>query len=692
MAVILLSLILMVIFMSSCGTPGAQQIITKLVSIEPTNNATDVSTDIILKWDYPNPDELPLTFDIYFGEYNGSSSRNMNKVKTGWKQKEYKPEIELQRGKTYTWQVCVFSLARKLCDGPVLKFTTQNNPLPELIKVSGPSATTEASKCSFSWTGTDDGTITSYEYRKNNGSWSVNVPATETSYTWSDYDEGDHTFYVRGMDNEGKYSTEISWNFIYDLPNSSPTILKVSGPGSNVATDTSTFSWTGNDNGSSMRSISRYEYKKDNGSWINNDPITSTSYTWGGYSEGDHTFYVRAVDDEDADSNIISWTFNYTSVSKLTVQSSPTNGGEVRIDSGNWGTNENKSVNTGTQITIEANAYPGFSFDGWYDGATRISSQNPYTFTLNGNKIIKAQFNRFLDMVEVKSGIFVMGNKTDDFYASDSEKIVHEVELTYDYYIGKYEITNDIFLEFLNDAGVGSDGFLNGNRVICVEDSDCDFEYVSGAFSLKVPEKGKYPVIVVPWWGAVEFCNWLSEKNGLIRAFNVDGTLNDYPNNKGYRIPTEAEWEYAARGGHADISYDTANATVVENHDYKYVGGDNPDEVAWYSDNCGNCPYPIIEMFKKGVFSAGLKKPNELGVFDMNGNVAEWCYDWDGEYTDAKQMNPTGPATLTSSYKPKMYRCGSWRTDANYLILTRRNSASPGVWSYERGFRIVRSK
>src|SRR6056297_305664 len=239
------------------------------------------------------------------------------------------------------------------------------------------------------------------------------------------------------------------------------------------------------------------------------------------------------------------------------------------------------------------------------------------------------------EMVLVKAGSFQMGNTRGDSEGGSDEKPVHSVKLTYDYEIGKYELTNGQFLEFLNDAKVASNGYLNQHKVINISGSYCEFQYKNGKFVLKQNGKTNYPVIEIPWWGAVEYCNWLSEKNSLAKAYDSKGNLTgSITQVKGYRLPTEAEWEYAARGGHKSTG------------DYRYAGSNNIDTVAWYRDNSENPNNQICEG--KGTHEVGQKAPNELGLYDMSGNVWEWCQDyWDSGYYDKSPKE--NPVNLNSA-------------------------------------------
>jgi len=283
-------------------------------------------------------------------------------------------------------------------------------------------------------------------------------------------------------------------------------------------------------------------------------------------------------------------------------------------------------------------------------------------------------------MVLVKAGSFQKedtGPKSELFswMITDDPK----VEIAYDFEIGQYEITNEQFLEFLNDAQVPSDGYLNKHRVINTDSEYCEFEYKNGKFTLKRPENTNYPVIEVSRWGAVEYCNWLSEKNGLAKAYDSLGQLLDGHGKKteeisqveGYRLPTEAEWEYAARGGHKGII------------DYIYAGGNVIEDVAWVRRNSLNEDNPLYN--RQGTHEIGQKTPNKLGLYDMSGNVGEWCHDFITTFNLTTKLDP-------ENIRQNIVRGGGWYSRPEACKVSYRSSLSASETHRTLGFRIARTR
>jgi len=227
-------------------------------------------------------------------------------------------------------------------------------------------------------------------------------------------------------------------------------------------------------------------------------------------------------------------------------------------------------------------------------------------------------------MVYVKGGWFEMG--ADDGYTINAnpnshEGPIHKVYLN-DFYIRNYEVT---FAEY--------DKFCEATGRRKPEDKSWG--------------RGNRPVINVSWHDATAYCEWLSIQTG-----------------KSYRLPTEAEWEYAARGGN-------------KSRGFEYSGSNNINEVAWYSNNSNDKTHPV-----------GTKQQNELGIYDMSGNVNEWCNDWysDDYYSRSPDRNPTGPLKGNSNYN-RIIRGGSWLENEIECRVTWREFCSR---QYENtGFRYV---
>jgi formylglycine-generating enzyme required for sulfatase activity len=220
--------------------------------------------------------------------------------------------------------------------------------------------------------------------------------------------------------------------------------------------------------------------------------------------------------------------------------------------------------------------------------------------------------------------------------------------------IGKYEITNAEYIDFLNSIECNSNGDFNdpvfGNvpyinmsaPFVAIGHNGNDFYFKGSPFS----NTTNCPVIEVTWYGAEAYCRWA-----------------------GGRLPTEAEWEIAARGAHAGINSGTYNHSWAGTNSLNQLS-----DFAWYSENSENRTHPV-----------GTKMPNELGIYDMSGNVWEWCYDYFDYNFPAGVNNPFGGENGSS----RVIRGGSWGYEAEYCIVSYRSNNNPTNGTIGLGFRIV---
>ena len=247
------------------------------------------------------------------------------------------------------------------------------------------------------------------------------------------------------------------------------------------------------------------------------------------------------------------------------------------------------------------------------------------------------------ELIYVERGSFIMGDTWGDGFPY--EKPTHKVTLTYDFHIGKYPVTFEEYDKYCMRTSAKRPGDFSWGR-------------------------GRRPVINVSWWDAISYCNWLSEKEGIPKAYDDKGnildkygkTTTDITEVVGYRLPTEAEWEYAARGGN-------------KSKGYKYSGSDNADDVAWCYQNSGGKTQEV-----------GTKLPNELGIYDMSGNVWEWCSDMFKGYSGSPQTN-----LYNSIDFYRVLRGGSWYNIATDARVAYRNFYTPSYTYAVLGFRITRT-
>ena len=260
--------------------------------------------------------------------------------------------------------------------------------------------------------------------------------------------------------------------------------------------------------------------------------------------------------------------------------------------------------------------------------------------------------------VLISAGTFQMGSNE----GYDDNKPVHEVTITKPFYMGKYEVTQAEYEEFCS--------------------------YGSSSPSSSYGDGDNYPAYYVSWYDALVYCNKRSMAERLTPCYSISDSTNpdewgsvptssndtwnsvecDW-NANGYRLPTEAEWEYAARARDNTVNSLTYSGTS----DVNKLG-----DYAWYSDNSNSTIHVV-----------GTKKANAYGLYDMSGNVFEWCWNW---YTSEYDENTEGGSdpTGSSAGSYRVGRGGSWYSNSDRCAVSCRGSGSPYYRDYILGFRVVR--
>ncbi|MBN2769204.1 MAG: SUMF1/EgtB/PvdO family nonheme iron enzyme [Spirochaetes bacterium] len=387
--------------------------------------------------------------------------------------------------------------------------------------------------------------------------------------------------------------------------------------------------------------------------------ISTTSYT-----EGIHTIKATSKDNDDAEtSSQINITLS-TGIAPPTAPTliSPTNGSLVQnlTPTFDW---SDATGATSYKILVDNNS----------DFSSPVINESPTTssYTPTSNITAGTYFWKVLatnpagtsaytnawsvtitsSFVYVQGGTFEMGDHFSEGYID--ELPLHSVTVS-DFYMGATEVTQAEWSAYMP----AEDWSLYGTG-------------------------DTYPAYYISFYEIIKYCNLRSIAEGLTPCYTINsstdpadwGTVPISSNAtwnasvcnwaaNGYRLPSEAEWEYASRGG-------------IHNADnYRYSGSNTDDDVAWYYANSGSTSHPV-----------GLKVANQIGLYDMSGNLWEWCNDWYGSYTSDAQINPYGPTTGT--YRVK--RGGSWDQNATSCRVADRNAGFPSDSDYYIGFRLAKT-
>ncbi len=269
-------------------------------------------------------------------------------------------------------------------------------------------------------------------------------------------------------------------------------------------------------------------------------------------------------------------------------------------------------------------------------------------------------------MIRVQGGTFTMGATSEQGSDAFGDEKAHQVTLS-TYYIGETEVTQELW-----KAVMGSNpSFFAPKKTNA---SQCSYDaFVADAKRLntkkpgavKIPTRQEWDAAMVTTSGSlkrpVEQVSWDDCQEFIRRLNQLTGRT--------FRLPTEAEWEYAARGG-------------SKSRGYKYAGGNDINTVAWYDKNAYDKGESSPDY---GTHVVKTKSPNELGLYDMSGNVDEWCQDWYGDYSAGAQTNPKGPATASC----RVFRGGSWYHDARMCRVSCHYGSVPDLGDYYTGLRLV---
>jgi sulfatase modifying factor 1 len=239
-----------------------------------------------------------------------------------------------------------------------------------------------------------------------------------------------------------------------------------------------------------------------------------------------------------------------------------------------------------------------------------------------------------LSFVQIPAGTFQMGKDVDNPW---DVAPVHDVTIDFDFYMSTTEITQLQWKKVMGGSNPSKIEYVGDNK----------------------------PVQQVTWHRAVEFCNRLSDMEGLEKCYTINGedVSCDFSKN-GWRLPTEAEWEYSCRAGNDDIDF---GGTGIIN------------DMGWYNGNSGNDIHEVAQ-----------KEANAFGLYDMHGNVYEWCWDWyaTNYYSESPEVNPTG----SDEEIEKVLRGGSFNNNSTLCNSWVRMSANPTLFNYNWGFRVVKKK
>ncbi|MCP4547988.1 MAG: formylglycine-generating enzyme family protein [bacterium] len=301
----------------------------------------------------------------------------------------------------------------------------------------------------------------------------------------------------------------------------------------------------------------------------------------------------------------------------------------------------------------------------------QLTTGNELTFTGDYTAITVPD-----NFVQISAGGFAMGAQQDEPGAEPDEYPRHQVTLSRAFAILSTEVTNFQYLtmaQWAINQGYASassaslrDDLGGMAELLDLDDGESDIEYTNGLLHTNRPN---HPVKEVSWFGAAAYCDWLNLHRGLPMVYDHVTWANSPNTMTGYRLPTEAEWEYVCRAG-SETAF--ANGNINDEN----CNDTNLDRIGWYCGDELDWTSPV-----------GLKQANAWGVYDMHGNLYEWCNDWYSStiYSTTSPLNPTGPVTGTQ----RVLKGGDWPAEAIQCRSANRQSEVPSYGDGDMGFRAI---
>ena len=367
------------------------------------------------------------------------------------------------------------------------------------------------------------------------------------------------------------------------------------------------------------------------------------------------------------------WTASVTSGNEwLSITS-----GDAGTDAGSVAVSYAENATTGSRTATVTIAAPGV------EGSSA-------TVTL-------VQDGRLVDTVDVPAGTFVMG-ALDEEHGPADELPRHNVTLD-PYAIGLFEVTSGQYAEVLNwaltqgrlhsESGgsyTGGDVYSLQHALVFIDDM-CPIRYADGRF---IPRNrdgysmADHPISLITWYGAVAFCNWLSEKEGYAPCYDLETGERIAPLPNGYRLPTEAEWERAAAWDPFHDRHHWMYAFQFTDMSAKWCnyGQNNPLSLLWP-------PLTTPVGYYDGLHADTEEGVSPVGCYDLSGNLAEWCHDWYSAYTTEDQTNPAGPASVAQ--RVRVIRGGAYSSPAADCRSAARDTQNPELPALFTGFRVAKS-